>query len=98
MKRILCLIMVVIMLLSAVSCGLLGDTSGEGSVNGGNSNGGNTNGGNSGGNGGIFFPDTPEEEIPEDLKIFNALFDPQSHISVKLDISDSELKKDTAGL
>lgn len=93
MKRILCLIMVVIMLLSAVSCGLLGDTSGEGSVNGGNSNGGNTNGGNSGGNGGIFFPDTPEEEIPEDLKIFNALFDPQSHISVKLDISDSELKK-----
>ena len=89
MKKILCLIMVAIMLLSTVSCGLLGETSGQGSNNGGNS-GGSGNGGNSGGS---FIPDTPEEEIPEDLKIFNALFDPKSHISIKLDISDSELKK-----
>ena len=81
--------MVAIMLLSTVSCGLLGETSGQGSNNGGNS-GGSGNGGNSGGS---FIPDTPEEEIPEDLKIFNALFDPKSHISIKLDISDSELKK-----
>ncbi len=89
MKKILCLIMVAIMLLTTVSCGLLGETSGQGSNNGGNS-GGSGNGGNSGGS---FIPDTPEEEIPEDLKIFNALFDPKSHISIKLDISDSELKK-----
>ena len=40
-----------------------------------------------------YVPETPNPEITEEMALFNDLFDPQNHISLKLDISNSELKK-----
>lgn len=129
MKKIISLLLIVIMLLSTVSCDMLEDYVGNGGANAGNngggsvegseddsddngSNGGSNNSGdnsdNSGNGSGSNSDNNPgsgsgdsgsKDEQPspdypeEDLAIFNALFDPENHIEIKLDISDSELAK-----
>ena len=116
MKKLLSLILVIIMLLSTVSCTLLedflGDNVGDGTLDDdndgyeeddedqGSDNSGSTgnNGGNSdntdGGDNGSSSDEQPSPDYPEeDIAIFNALFSYENHIEIKLDISDSELKK-----
>ena len=86
-----------------------GNNGGNTGNNGGNTdnNGGNTdnnsgdtgnNGSNTDNNGGDTgnsgTDEKPNPNYPiEDMEAFNAFFDPKNHISIKLDISDSELKK-----
>ena len=116
MKKLLSLILVIIMLLSTVSCTLLedflGDNVGDGTLDDdndgyeeddedqGSDNSGSTgnNGGNSdntdSGDNGSSSDEQPSPDYPEeDIAIFNALFSYENHIEIKLDISDSELKK-----
>ena len=50
------------------------------------------NSGNNGNNSGDSQQPSPDYPADE-LAAFNALFDPENHVSIKLDISDSELKK-----
>ena len=77
------------------------DGGNNGSGNGNNSgNSGDNSGSNSGdsgsgsGNNGGGSDEKPSPVYPEnDIAAFNELFDPKNHISVKLDISDAELKK-----
>lgn len=82
--------------------GNTGNSGGNTGNNGGNTNsGGNTgnNGGNTGNNGGSTGNNGGNEEKPspsypaDEIAAFEAFFDPNNHISIKLDISDSELKK-----
>ena len=65
------------------------NSGGNSNENGGNSDNNSGNTGNNGGQDELPSPDYPEE----DIALFNALFNPENHISLKLDISDSELKK-----
>ena len=65
------------------------NSGGNSNENGGNSGNNSGNTGNNGGQDELPSPDYPEE----DIALFNALFNPENHISLKLDISDSELKK-----
>lgn len=78
-----------------------GGNSNNNGGNSGNNNSGNTgnNGGNSDDNVGNSGNDGGQEELPspdypeEDIALFNAFFNPENHISLKLDISNEELKK-----
>ena len=77
-----------------------GDNTSGGNASGGNNNGGSTSGGNNSGNnggstsGGGSNDEKPTPDYPADeIAAFEEFFDPNNHISIKLDISDSELKK-----
>lgn len=66
----------------------------SGGSNGGGSNNGGSNSGSAGNGGSTGSDEKPSPDYPADeLAAFEALFDPNNHISLKLDISDSELKK-----
>ncbi len=65
--------------------------SGGGNTGGNTGSGGGNTGGNTGGGGSTAKP-TPNYPADE-LAAFEAFFDPNNHISIKLDISDSELAK-----
>ena len=69
-----------------------GDNSGSNSGDNSGSNSGDSGSGS--GNNGGGSDEKPSPVYPEnDIVAFNELFDPKNHISVKLDISDAELKK-----
>ena len=96
MKKLLSIILIIMMLFLSVACTPDGTIDG----NGGDDDGGSggkldgfiedlLGGGGNGGEDELPSPDYPEE----DIALFNDLFDPSNHISIKLDISDSELKK-----
>lgn len=61
----------------------------------GGSTGGSSSGGSSSGSTGGNVDEAPDLSVfdAEELALFNTLFDPESHISIRLDISDTELEK-----
>ena len=96
MKKLLSIILIIMMLFISAACTPDGIIDGNGGDDDGDSGGkldgfieDLLGGGGNGGEDELPSPDYPEE----DIALFNDLFDPSNHISIKLDISDSELKK-----